>query len=49
MWEYKSEMPSTYHLLGWMHLSVDRQRSTDKKLYKKKKNLRGAKREYLYF
>lgn len=32
MWEYKTKLLSTYQLLGWIHFSVDRQRSTDKKL-----------------
>lgn len=32
MWEYKTDMQSTYQLLGRMHLGVDRKKSTDKKL-----------------
>lgn len=36
MWEYQSKIQSTNQLLGRMHLGVDRKRSTDKKLKKKK-------------
>lgn len=36
MWEYQSEIQSTYQPLGRMHLGVDGKTSTDKKLKKKK-------------